>query len=275
MIAKILGWARENPLPSSEKLVLIMFALSADSECNTSVRMSKLCTETGLNRKTITKSIDRLIDKKLLKLTGDYLGKTGKIPIYELMVKNQWAQNWSHLEKNNTAIGPKLGLLGIDLYNSNRTKIGPIRNENVQNGAKKNSDTLYILLYIYIYNINIIHSLNSCDVSPDSGLLPPPEISEPPQKRSTLVPLDFRPTKNHYALAMRKNYPDPNSEFERFIDYYRARGRRYVDWNRAFNNWLRLAVKYKPQKNNEDYHDKFWGTIDKENHPDFDHEEVG
>lgn len=60
----------------------------------------------------------------------------------------------------------------------------------------------------------------------------------------------FTPNEKHYLLAAQLSI-DANKEKERFIDYYKATGKKMIDWNAAFNNWLRKCVDFVKQKANE------------------------
>ncbi len=64
------------------------------------------------------------------------------------------------------------------------------------------------------------------------------------KKNKTQLPPDFKVTENHMALAKQNNWPDPNGEIEAFKDYHLSRGTKFLDWDRAFNTWLRNAKKF-------------------------------
>ena len=59
----------------------------------------------------------------------------------------------------------------------------------------------------------------------------------------TLIPDSWTPTVAHRDLAARKNI-DIESEAAKFVDWAKANGRKYVDWDRAFSNWLRNAENF-------------------------------
>ena len=63
------------------------------------------------------------------------------------------------------------------------------------------------------------------------------------QKRACQIPDDFEPTTNHQDIAVNENI-NLDNEFIKFKDYCLANGKKYIDWNAAFNNWLRNAGKY-------------------------------
>jgi len=70
-------------------------------------------------------------------------------------------------------------------------------------------------------------------------------IADKPQKkkRACQIPDDFEPTTHHQDIAINENI-NLDNEFVRFKDYCLANGKKYIDWNAAFNNWLRNAGKY-------------------------------
>ena len=63
------------------------------------------------------------------------------------------------------------------------------------------------------------------------------------QKRACQIPDDFEPTNHHRDIAISENI-NLDNEFVKFRDYCLANGKKYIDWDAAFNNWLRNAGKY-------------------------------
>ncbi|MCX8602666.1 hypothetical protein J3U44_12325, partial [Gilliamella sp. B3766] len=49
---------------------------------------------------------------------------------------------------------------------------------------------------------------------------------------------------HHRDIALNENI-NLDTEFIKFKDYCLANGKQYIDWNAAFNNWLRNAGGYK------------------------------
>ena len=70
-------------------------------------------------------------------------------------------------------------------------------------------------------------------------------VADKPQKkkRACQIPDDFEPTTHHQDIAINENI-NLDNEFVKFKDYCLANGKKYIDWNAAFNNWLRNAGKY-------------------------------
>lgn len=58
-----------------------------------------------------------------------------------------------------------------------------------------------------------------------------------------MVPKDWKPNQHHYDKA-RELGVDVNMEAERFYAYSHANGKKYLDFDMAFNNWLLNAVKF-------------------------------
>lgn len=78
-------WAWEQPLKPTCKLVLLSLADRAGeitSECYPSVK--RICTDTGMDRKTVIKSLKMLCDCGLISDTGDRKGDTKQIVVYQL-----------------------------------------------------------------------------------------------------------------------------------------------------------------------------------------------
>ena len=63
------------------------------------------------------------------------------------------------------------------------------------------------------------------------------------QKRACQISDDFEPTNHHRDIAISENI-NLDNEFVKFRDYCLANGKKYIDWDAAFNNWLRNAGKY-------------------------------
>lgn len=68
-------------------------------------------------------------------------------------------------------------------------------------------------------------------------------------KRGTRIDPDWRPTARHFALGRELRFGKERVEFEagKFVDHWCAKaGReaRKLDWDRAFNNWLRNAREF-------------------------------
>jgi len=74
---------------------------------------------------------------------------------------------------------------------------------------------------------------------------------KPPRANST-VPLDFIPNENHALLAATLHL-DLNREKNAFMDYYQAHGKKMVDWDASFRNWLRKSFEFKNKSQGKEH----------------------
>ena len=68
---------------------------------------------------------------------------------------------------------------------------------------------------------------------------------QPKQSRKTRLPDTWEPTADHSKKAANKNL-DITTEAEKFKNWALANDRKYVQWNRAFSNWL-INARPQPQ----------------------------
>jgi uncharacterized protein YdaU (DUF1376 family) len=69
------------------------------------------------------------------------------------------------------------------------------------------------------------------------------------KKRATQVTEDFQPNEKHYEIALESKV-ECEDQCKRFVDYYTATGKTMINWNAAFNNWLRKASEFKQPRGN-------------------------
>ncbi len=104
----------KSKISSSEKLFLLSCADRAGEahECWPSIQ--RLCADTGLDRKTVMKVRQSVIDKKLLEYTGSFAGRSGQIPVMRLTYVDHSVSEFTSAEittspKNGTGTSPKNG----------------------------------------------------------------------------------------------------------------------------------------------------------------------
>ena len=78
------------------------------------------------------------------------------------------------------------------------------------------------------------------------------EKKKKPPRYSTTVSLDFIPNESHELLASTMQL-DLNRETKSFIDYYEAHGKKMVNWDAAFRNWLRKSFEFKNKAQNKEH----------------------
>jgi DNA-binding transcriptional ArsR family regulator len=59
---------------------------------------------------------------------------------------------------------------------------------------------------------------------------------------------NFTPTKEHEKICRELNL-DIEVEKQEFIDYYKSNGKKMIDWDASFNNWLRKSAKFRKNYN--------------------------
>ena len=72
-----------------------------------------------------------------------------------------------------------------------------------------------------------------------------PPVQAKPAKRATAVPDDFTVTAEMRATAAGYGVPPEaiDYETEKFLDHFRAKGERKLDWAAAWRNWMRRAAE--------------------------------
>lgn len=104
----------KSKVTSTEKLFLLACANRAGEahECWPSVK--RISADTGLERKTILKARQSVIDKKLLEYSGEFKGRSGQIPVMRLTYVDDSLSEFTSTKngtspKNGTGTCPKNG----------------------------------------------------------------------------------------------------------------------------------------------------------------------
>jgi hypothetical protein len=104
----------KKQVTAPEKLFLLSCANRAGEshECWPSLR--RLCADTGLDRKTVIKVRQSVVDKMLLEYTGSFQGRSGQVPVMRLTyidssVSEFTSTNSTTSPKNGTGTSPKNG----------------------------------------------------------------------------------------------------------------------------------------------------------------------
>lgn len=64
------------------------------------------------------------------------------------------------------------------------------------------------------------------------------------QTRGTQIPDDFALSPEMHKFAVQRGIWQDDEEFGHFCDYHRSRGTVFKDWEAAWRNWVRNAVKF-------------------------------
>lgn len=109
-------WAWSLNLPSSQKLLLLSLADRADEQHCCYPSIQRLVSDTGLERKTIGKGINQMIEEGLIRDTGERKGPTKRVRVLQLNIGSKFTQKRNDTEngnvtKNGTLNDPKIGTL--------------------------------------------------------------------------------------------------------------------------------------------------------------------
>lgn len=92
---------------------------------------------------------------------------------------------------------------------------------------------------------------------------PRPVPSKRNIERKIACPNDWKPTTAHIEKALSLGL-DVNAEAEAFKNHHGARGTKFVDWGKAFTNWLTKAKEFKDENG---WQNKPTGTTNNSNNP--------
>jgi phage replication O-like protein O len=70
-------------------------------------------------------------------------------------------------------------------------------------------------------------------------------------ERAKKLPADFKITPSMHSWFTNQNFkyiPNLKTETDKFIDYWTAKGGKYVDWVAAWRNWMRKAEEFRQDK---------------------------
>ena len=108
--ATVATWDLKAPLiTSTEKLFLLACADRAGEAHECWPSLARLCADTSLDRKTIIKVRQSVIDKKLMEYTGSFQGHSGQIPVMRLTYVDNSTVSEFTSPKNGTGTSPKNG----------------------------------------------------------------------------------------------------------------------------------------------------------------------
>lgn len=88
------------------------------------------------------------------------------------------------------------------------------------------------------------------DEQPEEATPPTPEEEAPKVRHyKRMVPKDWKPNQKHIDRAEKLNI-DIDTEAEKFYNYSHSNGKKYLDFDRAFDNWLLNADKFNRNRQN-------------------------
>ncbi|HIE9074504.1 TPA: helix-turn-helix domain-containing protein [Klebsiella variicola subsp. variicola] len=206
-------WAWGLEIKASQKLLMLSLADRADELHCCYPSIQRLVKDTGMDRKTIGKWINQMIEDGFISDTGERKGKTKQVRVLRLNIEVKEAQ-----KRNSTKFG-------------NNTKNGHETSPILDNKRSQNWDAESVIEPNIEPTLSARGQFISEAAKRRIGISPNGEIPFPPA---------FKPSADHIAIASEKGI-SIETELLNFRDYHQARGTKIIDWNSAFRVWLRNA----------------------------------
>ncbi|HCA5631569.1 TPA: helix-turn-helix domain-containing protein [Klebsiella quasipneumoniae] len=206
-------WAWGLEIKASQKLLMLSLADRADELHCCYPSIQRLVKDTGMDRKTIGKWINQMIEDGFISDTGERKGKTKQVRVLRLNIEVKEAQ-----KRNSTKFG-------------NNTKNGHETSPILDNKRSQNWDAESVIEPNIEPTLSARGQFISEAAKRRIGISPNGEIPFPPA---------FKPSADHIAIASEKGL-SIETELLNFRDYHKARGTKLIDWNSAFRVWLRNA----------------------------------
>lgn len=206
-------WAWGLEIKASQKLLMLSLADRADELHCCYPSIQRLVKDTGMDRKTIGKWINQMIEDGFISDTGERKGKTKQVRVLRLNIEVKEAQ-----KRNSTKFG-------------NNTKNGHETSPILDNKRSQNWDAESVIEPNIEPTLSARGQFISEAAKRRIGISPNGEIPFPPA---------FKPSADHIAIASEKGI-SIETELLNFRDYHQARGTKLIDWNSAFRVWLRNA----------------------------------
>ncbi|HBS5215704.1 TPA: helix-turn-helix domain-containing protein [Klebsiella pneumoniae] len=206
-------WAWGLEIKASQKLLMLSLADRADELHCCYPSIQRLVKDTGMDRKTIGKWINQMIEDGFISDTGERKGKTKQVRVLRLNIEVKEAQ-----KRNSTKFG-------------NNTKNGHETSPILDNKRSQNWDAESVIEPNIEPTLSARGQFISEAAKRRIGISPNGEIP---------FPASFKPSADHIAIASEKGI-SIETELLNFRDYHQARGTKLIDWNSAFRVWLRNA----------------------------------
>ncbi|HCI7560996.1 TPA: helix-turn-helix domain-containing protein [Klebsiella pneumoniae] len=206
-------WAWGLEIKASQKLLMLSLADRADELHCCYPSIQRLVKDTGMDRKTIGKWINQMIEDGFISDTGERKGKTKQVRVLRLNIEVKEAQ-----KRNSTKFG-------------NNTKNGHETSPILDNKRSQNWDAESVIEPNIEPTLSARGQFISEAAKRRIGISPNGEIPFPPA---------FKPSADHIAIASEKGI-SIETELLNFRDYHQARGTKLIDWSSAFRVWLRNA----------------------------------
>lgn len=148
-------WAWSLELKASQKILALSLADRADEYHCCYPSILRLVKDTGLDKKTIGKWINQMIEDGLISDTGERKGPTKRVRVLRLNIENQYTQKRDdskngNIPKNGTLNVPKNGCLNDPKFGSQNQSLEPTIETNnspiVPKGESKGFNPLEVAI---------------------------------------------------------------------------------------------------------------------------------
>ncbi len=229
MSNRAITWALHQSIPPTEKWVLAVLCNAANDKENLTCRrsLSLLAKETSFNRRTIMDAVTNLIANQRIEKVGTH--KDGSTIYRVLVVQHHQDQWYSTTSRSNKKAEPVL--------------------QHHQGGGTAP-------------HVPVVQHPRAGGTAPHITK-EPTKPNEPGKGNRTRKNAGATPTPSAFPITFpMRNWItdtfttmhsdlistlgiDVEAETEKFLDYHRSKGSRFVDWNAAWKNWMRKAVDFK------------------------------
>jgi len=128
MEASLATWEIQADISAMEQLLLLSFARRAGEDHTCWPSLKRISSDTKMDRKAIISNRQKLIDKKLIRYTGEMKGRSGQIPVMELTYVNEWERkrNSPRLDDDDVDNSPKKKLTSTESGTGTSTESGTL-----------------------------------------------------------------------------------------------------------------------------------------------------
>lgn len=298
MNVEAVEWAFTRPIVRAvDKLMLLVLARNADEHDEVGMTIMHLRDETGLDRKSILVSLQRLRAQGWIVDTMFRVGVTGRVTVYRLTrvrrsgMTTERSGGPTDFQSLGIEHGPKYDPRPNRIWDNSRSQVGriivdreddtvPIPTRDSPNSDQKQSQIRSVdgsdlgpfpVQYCTLSSLStkiIVGSQTAAEVrhaapEPQTALLPtppqPPPAKPPraPRSKPRSAIAADRQPDDIDRAAAAKAGVDIRAEWPRFVDWHLAKGTLNADWRAAWRTWCGNSQRFNGHAN---------GAADHSNH---------
>ena len=230
---------------SSTKAVLRCLCDHADNDgthCHPSI--DSIAKETECNRKTVFKAISFLVSHCWIRLLKTTRGTRNnyEINIQKIESEHEQFKLLNGRAKPNAQNESSFLQRSSNFYTGYKSGTSIINGTRLIDGSPKDNTT-------YCFETDSKNGLTAVPNSAPNSVKEETLLREKREHSRDSIPCPFEPDSkipNEFKkFAEDKAVPDPQDEFEKFVDWYRSRNKHLADWTMGWRNWVRRSVEYR------------------------------